>query len=375
MTGIQLNDVKKVYPNGFQALHGVNLEIKDGEFMVFVGPSGCAKSTLLRMIAGLESVSAGQIMIHGNCVNDAMPKDRGIAMVFQNYALYPHMTVYKNMAFGLIGKKSKTEIDRRVREAAKKLEITNLLQRKPGQLSGGQCQRVAVGRAIVRKPRVFLFDEPLSNLDAKLRVSMRVQLIELHNQLKQSGSAATMIYVTHDQVEAMTMGDRICVMNRGSIMQVDKPINLYHRPANRFVAGFIGSPSMNLHDLRVVRAATGTQLCIGDSQRLTLPPPLARQMENYTRQRVCLGLRPEHLRIGEPGDDNCFPAHIVTIERMGNEELLHCEIDGLRVVMRMASRPQWEPRLGESLPLAFDLTRAHLFDEESGQNLSLNQSE
>ncbi|MGO2463474.1 MAG: ABC transporter ATP-binding protein, partial [Serratia proteamaculans] len=206
MAGIQLNNVKKIYPNGFNALQGVDLDIKDGEFMVFVGPSGCAKSTLLRMIAGLESVSEGQIMIHDRCVNDTMPKDRGIAMVFQNYALYPHMTVYKNMAFGLIGKESKAEIDRRVRDAAEKLEITNLLQRKPGQLSGGQCQRVAVGRAIVRKPKVFLFDEPLSNLDAKLRVTMRVQLIELHNQLKQEGVAATMVYVTHDQVEAMTMG-------------------------------------------------------------------------------------------------------------------------------------------------------------------------
>ena len=267
MAGIQLNSVKKVYPNGFRALHGVDLDIKDGEFMVFVGPSGCAKSTLLRMIAGLESVSEGQIMIHDRCVNDTMPKDRGIAMVFQNYALYPHMTVYKNMAFGLIGKESKAEIDRRVQDAAEKLEITNLLHRKPGQLSGGQCQRVAVGRAIVRKPKVFLFDEPLSNLDAKLRVSMRVQLIELHNRLKQEGAAATMVYVTHDQVEAMTMGDRICVMNRGTIMQVDKPINLYHHPANRFVAEFIGSPSMNLHDLDLLRNAQGTQLRIDDRCR------------------------------------------------------------------------------------------------------------
>ncbi|KAA8998087.1 sn-glycerol-3-phosphate ABC transporter ATP-binding protein UgpC [Affinibrenneria salicis] len=369
MAGIQLNNVKKVYPNGFQALHGVDLEIKDGEFMVFVGPSGCAKSTLLRMIAGLESVSEGQIKIHGRCVNDTMPKDRGIAMVFQNYALYPHMTVYRNMAFGLIGKESKEEIDRRVRDAAKKLEITNLLQRKPGQLSGGQCQRVAVGRAIVRKPRVFLFDEPLSNLDARLRVSMRVQLIELHNQLKQAGSAATMVYVTHDQVEAMTMGDRICVMNRGNIMQVDKPINLYHRPANRFVAGFIGSPSMNLHDLPLERGAQGVQLSLGAEHRLTLPPQLERQLADYPHQRVCLGIRPEYLRPGVAGDGNCFPARVATIERMGNEELLHCEFAGQRFVMRIASQPEWEPSLGETIHLAFDLTRAHLFDEASGQNL------
>jgi multiple sugar transport system ATP-binding protein len=369
MAGIQLNSVKKVYPNGFNALHGIDLDIKDGEFMVFVGPSGCAKSTLLRMIAGLESVSEGQILIHDRCVNDTMPKDRGIAMVFQNYALYPHMTVYKNMAFGLIGKESKAEIDRRVRDAAEKLEITNLLQRKPGQLSGGQCQRVAVGRAIVRKPKVFLFDEPLSNLDAKLRVSMRVQLIELHNQLKQEGAAATMVYVTHDQVEAMTMGDRICVMNRGAIMQVDKPINLYHQPANRFVAEFIGSPSMNLHDMAITRSAQGIGLSIGGEYPLELPATLQGQLENYPHPRVCLGIRPESLRLCTPGSSNCFPANIVTIERMGNEELLHCELAGLRFVLRMASQPDWEPRLGEQIHLAFDLSRAHLFDQISGQNL------
>ncbi len=321
------------------------------------------------MIAGLESVSEGQILIHDRCVNDSMPKDRGVAMVFQNYALYPHMTVYKNMAFGLIGKESKAEIDRRVRDAAEKLEITNLLQRKPGQLSGGQCQRVAVGRAIVRKPKVFLFDEPLSNLDAKLRVSMRVQLIELHNQLKQEGAAATMVYVTHDQVEAMTMGDRICVMNRGAIMQVDKPINLYHHPANRFVAEFIGSPSMNLHDLAIVRDGQTVRLRIGLQHPLELPPALQRQLADYPHARVCLGIRPESLRLCAPGSANCFPAQIVTIERMGNEELLHCELADLRFVLRMASLPDWEPRLGESVHLAFDLTRAHLFDELSGQNL------
>jgi len=375
MAGIQLNSVKKVYPNGFRALHGVDLDIKDGEFMVFVGPSGCAKSTLLRMIAGLESVSEGQIMIHDRCVNDTMPKDRGIAMVFQNYALYPHMTVYKNMAFGLIGKESKAEIDRRVQDAAEKLEITNLLYRKPGQLSGGQCQRVAVGRAIVRKPKVFLFDEPLSNLDAKLRVSMRVQLIELHNRLKQEGAAATMVYVTHDQVEAMTMGDRICVMNRGTIMQVDKPINLYHHPANRFVAEFIGSPSMNLHDLDLLRNAQGTQLRIDDRYLLTLPPTLEKQLENYPHQRICLGIRPEALRLCAAGTQNCFPARIATIERMGNEELLHCELAGLRFVLRIASQPDWEPSIGEHIHLTFDLTRAHLFDQASGDNLNNNSTQ
>ena len=239
MSGIQLQAVSKVYPNGFQAIHGVDLEIHDGEFMVFVGPSGCAKSTLLRMIAGLEDITHGHIAIGEKCVNDLLPKERGVAMVFQNYALYPHMTIYKNMAFSLLGKMSKEEIDIRVREAAHKLEIETLLDKKPGQLSGGQCQRVAVGRAIVRKPDVFLFDEPLSNLDAKLRVSMRVRLTELHRQLRHEGVSATMVYVTHDQIEAMTMGDRICVLNGGRIMQVDTPGNIYHHPRNKFVAGFL----------------------------------------------------------------------------------------------------------------------------------------
>ena len=247
MAEVILKKVEKQYPNGFKAVHGIDLHIKDGEFMVFVGPSGCAKSTTLRMIAGLEDITGGEVYIGDKLVNDLPPKDRGIAMVFQNYALYPHMTVYDNMAFGLkMAKVPKDEIDKRVKEAAEKLEITQLLDRKPKEMSGGQRQRVAVGRAIVRKPDVFLFDEPLSNLDAKLRVSMRVKITQLHKQLKAEGQNATMIYVTHDQVEAMTMGDRICVLNFGKIMQVDTPLNLYHKPANKFVAGFIGSPAMNI---------------------------------------------------------------------------------------------------------------------------------
>lgn len=244
MSKVIIEQLKKVYSNGFQAVHGIDLEIKDGEFMVFVGPSGCAKSTTLRMIAGLEEISGGTVQIGDRVVNDVQPKDRGIAMVFQNYALYPHMTVYDNMAFSLKMKKiDKEKIKKSVEEAAHILELESVLDRKPKELSGGQRQRVAVGRAIVRNPEVFLFDEPLSNLDAKLRVNMRVQLSQLHQKLK-----TTMIYVTHDQVEAMTMGDRICVMNLGKIMQVDSPLNLYHTPKNKFVAGFIGSPSMNLID-------------------------------------------------------------------------------------------------------------------------------
>ncbi|RJT33310.1 ABC transporter ATP-binding protein [Rahnella woolbedingensis] len=369
MTGIQLHSVEKVYPNGFKALHGIDLEIHEGEFMVFVGPSGCAKSTLLRMIAGLESVSEGQIMIHNQCVNNTMPKDRGIAMVFQNYALYPHMTVYKNMAFSLMGKASKQEIDRRVHEAAEKLEITNLLQRKPGQLSGGQCQRVAVGRAIVRKPKVFLFDEPLSNLDAKLRVTMRVQLIDLHNQLKREGVGATMIYVTHDQVEAMTMGDRICVLNRGEIMQVDKPVNLYHQPANKFVAEFIGSPSMNLHDLPVMRNHSVVSLRLSEDATLNLNAELSQQMLSYRHDVVCLGIRPEYLHIVAGPEENAAQATIKTVERMGNEDLLHCDIGGSRFITRVATRHEWEPLPGEKIWLSFDLHRSHLFDKETGLNL------
>ena len=259
MSKVVLKKVEKQYPNGFKAVHGIDLEIKDGEFMVFVGPSGCAKSTTLRMIAGLEEITGGEIYIGDKLVNDVSPKDRGIAMVFQNYALYPHMTVYENMAFGLKLKKTpKEEIDKRVKEAAEKLEITELLDRKPKEMSGGQRQRVALGRAIVRKPEVFLFDEPLSNLDAKLRVSMRVRITQLHQELK-----TTMIYVTHDQVEAMTMGDRITVMKAGRIMQVDTPLNLYHYPKNKFVAGFIGSPTMNLIECTLLEEGGKTFVDIG----------------------------------------------------------------------------------------------------------------
>ncbi len=259
MAKVVLKGVEKVYPNGFKAVHGIDLEVHDGEFMVLVGPSGCAKSTTLRMVAGLEEITSGTISIGDKVVNDVPPKDRGIAMVFQNYALYPHMTVYDNMAFSLkIKKTAKEIIKQKVIEAAKILDIENLLDRKPKELSGGQRQRVAVGRAIVRDPEVFLFDEPLSNLDAKLRVHMRVQLSQLHNKLK-----ATMIYVTHDQVEAMTMGDRICVLNSGRIMQVDTPLNLYNYPANKFVAGFIGSPAMNLIEGELLKENNNIYVKIG----------------------------------------------------------------------------------------------------------------
>lgn len=276
MACVILKNVEKQYPNGFKAVHGINLEIKDGEFMVFVGPSGCAKSTTLRMIAGLEEITGGEIYIGDTLVNDVAPKDRGIAMVFQNYALYPHMTVYENMAFGLkLRKISKQEIDKRVKEAAEKLEITELLNRKPKEMSGGQRQRVALGRALVRHPKVFLFDEPLSNLDAKLRVSMRVRITQLHKELK-----TTMIYVTHDQVEAMTMGERITVLNYGKIMQVDTPLNLYHRPANKFVAGFIGSPTMNLIEADLIEEDSKIYVKIAD-QKILLNDDKAAKVKSY----------------------------------------------------------------------------------------------
>ncbi|RTF86513.1 spermidine/putrescine ABC transporter ATP-binding protein PotA [Serratia marcescens] len=292
MAGIQLNSVKKVYPNGFHALHGVDLDIEDGEFMVFVGPSGCAKSTLLRMIAGLESVSEGQILIHDRCVNDSMPKDRGVAMVFQNYALYPHMTVYKNMAFGLIGKESKAEIDRRVRDAAEKLEITNLLQRKPGQLSGGQQQRVAIARAVVNKPKVLLLDESLSALDYKLRKQMQNELKALQRKL-----GITFVFVTHDQEEALTMSDRIVVMREGRIEQDGTPREIYEEPKNLFVASFIGE--INIFDAVVLQRL--------DPQRVRANVE-GRECDIYADlpvepgQKLKVLLRPEDLRVEEVND-------------------------------------------------------------------------
>ena len=276
MATVSLRKIEKQYENKFKAVHSIDLDIRDGEFMVFVGPSGCAKSTTLRMIAGLEDITGGEIRIGNKIVNGLPPKDRRIAMVFQNYALYPHKTVFDNMAFGLkMQKRPKDEIKRRVIEAAEKLEITDLLYRKPKEMSGGQRQRVAVGRAIVRKPEVFLFDEPLSNLDAKLRVSMRVKIAQLHKSLKDEGSPATMIYVTHDQTEALTLGDRICVLNQGNIMQVDTPSNLYNNPANKFVASFIGSPAMNLVDT-VIREENG-QLYIDIANDVRILIPLEKQ--------------------------------------------------------------------------------------------------
>ena len=376
MAKVVLKKVEKQYPNGFKAVHGIDLEIKDGEFMVFVGPSGCAKSTTLRMVAGLEEITGGEIWIGDKLVNDLPPKDRGIAMVFQNYALYPHMTVYDNMAFGLkMAKTPKDEIDRRVREAAEKLEITQLLDRKPKEMSGGQRQRVAVGRAIVRKPDVFLFDEPLSNLDAKLRVSMRVKITQLHKQLKAEGQTATMIYVTHDQVEAMTMGDRICVLNYGKIMQVDTPLNLYHKPANKFVAGFIGSPAMNFVDGVIEENEDRIIFIFGNSKHLVLPKEMGEKVKSHIGKKVILGIRPENIgnKVTHPEGEkiNFLKGQVSVVEHMGNEEFIYFTIDGCEFTSRIEARKTDNVKYGEEGEFYFNIKRAHIFDAETEENITL----
>ena len=376
MAEVILKKVEKQYPNGFKAVHGIDLHIKDGEFMVFVGPSGCAKSTTLRMIAGLEDITGGEVYIGDKLVNDLPPKDRGIAMVFQNYALYPHMTVYDNMAFGLkMAKVPKDEIDKRVREAAEKLEITQLLDRKPKEMSGGQRQRVAVGRAIVRKPDVFLFDEPLSNLDAKLRVSMRVKITQLHKQLKAEGQTATMIYVTHDQVEAMTMGDRICVLNYGKIMQVDTPLNLYHKPANKFVAGFIGSPAMNFVEGVIEENEDGIIFIFGNSKHLVLPKEMGEKVKSHIGKKVVLGIRPENIgnKVTHPEGEkiNFLKGQVSVVEHMGNEEFIYFTIDGCEFTSRIEARKTDNVKYGEEGEFYFNIKRAHIFDAETEENITL----
>ncbi|KGM98221.1 sn-glycerol-3-phosphate ABC transporter ATP-binding protein UgpC [Clostridium botulinum] len=366
MAKVVLKDVEKVYPNGFKAVHGINLEINDGEFMVFVGPSGCAKSTTLRMIAGLEEISSGTISIGDRVVNDIAPKNREIAMVFQNYALYPHMSVYDNMAFSLkIRKISKDIIDKKVREAAKNLDLEEVLKRKPKELSGGQRQRVAVGRAIVRDPKVFLFDEPLSNLDAKLRVHMRVQLSKLHKELK-----TTMIYVTHDQVEAMTMGDRICVMNFGKIMQVDTPLNLYNHPVNKFVAEFIGSPSMNVIEGHLVKKDNITLLKVGSTE-LRLPENKANKVKDYIGKKVWFGIRPEDINLEENDNNAMVPGVVDFVENMGNESFTYFELGGKQFISNIQSSKIIDMKTGDKVKFMFNMDNCHIFDIDSEENITL----
>ncbi len=363
MAQVVLKDLNKMYDD-VHAVKDVNLNILDKEFVVLVGPSGCGKSTTLRMIAGLEEITSGDIQIGNRVVNDLPPKDRDIAMVFQNYALYPHMTVYDNMAFGLKMRKfPKAEIQKRVQDAAEILGIQELLKRKPRQLSGGQRQRVAVGRAIVRHPQVFLFDEPLSNLDAKLRVQMRAELKKLHRRL-----GITTIYVTHDQVEAMTLGDRVVVMKDGWIQQVGEPLELYGRPRNRFVAGFIGSPAMNFIETTVADGAGALWVeCAG--LRLRVPAERSARLAGKRRQAVVLGIRPEdlHLATGADHADLTCEAVVDVVEPLGSEILLDVKIGNCVIVVRVD--PTVRLRQHDKIRLAFTPERLHFFDAKTEESL------
>ena len=363
MADLKLNKVIKRFGE-VQTIHGVDLDIKHGEFVVFVGPSGCGKSTLLRMIAGLETISDGEVIIDGLTVNDVSPSDRGIAMVFQSYALYPHMTVKENMSFGLrLAKRPKEEIEQRVGEAARILKLEPLLDRLPKQLSGGQRQRVAIGRTIVRNPKVFLFDEPLSNLDAELRVQMRVEISKLHEQL-----GNTMVYVTHDQVEAMTMADKIVVLRDGRVEQVGAPLELYHNPVNQFVAGFIGSPRMNFLNAKVLQT-DGTkallQLSGGEQFSMTLDRPMK------VGDVLLMGIRPEHLLIGEVGDVN-ISLNVDVVEALGGTTFAYTQYAGEDQVVVVTDGSHIIPR-GKTIEVSFKLEHVHLFDTSTAGSLLQQQ--
>ena len=366
MASLSLKNICKVYPNGFEAVKDFNLEVADQEFIIFVGPSGCGKSTTLRMIAGLEEISSGELKIDGKLMNDVEPKDRDIAMVFQNYALYPHMTVFDNMAFGLkLRKVPKDEIKKKVEEAAKILDLEKLLDRKPKDLSGGQRQRVAMGRAIVRNPKVFLMDEPLSNLDAKLRVQMRIEIAKLHQRL-----GTTIIYVTHDQTEAMTLGTRIVVMKDGVIQQVDTPQNLYEKPCNLFVAGFMGSPQMNFLDATVEVAGDVANLKIA-GHSIPLPPAKSKKLIDggYDGKVVTFGIRPEDVYDSEmyieASPNSVFESTIKVYELLGAEVYLYFDLEEFPVTARVDSRTTARP--GDNVKFALDVEKIHVFDKETEQ--------
>ncbi len=389
MAQVVLEDVNKSYPNGYHAISDLSLQIQDGEFLVLVGPSGCGKSTALRMVAGLETISGGTLKIGDRVVNDVHPTDRDIAMVFQNYALYPHMTVRQNIAFALkLKKMDRADIDARVEEAARILELTEYLDRKPGQLSGGQRQRVAMGRAIVRRPAAFLMDEPLSNLDAKLRVQMRSEIARIQREL-----GVTTIYVTHDQVEAMTMGDRVAVMRRGVLQQVDSPQHLYDHPDNLFVAAFIGSPSMNLLHADLVQAGEGLALSIA-GRHIAVPDAVVAErpaLRGLTGRTIVMGIRPEDLhnpadRPGHPADQR-LPGTVDLVEELGSDMMVHMRVDarpvmtddikdvadevvettsagrdGADITVRFG--PRSGVRVGDTIDLCIDMERLHLFDAD-----------
>ena len=367
MTTLKLDKIYKKYPNATHySVEDFSIDIKDKEFIVFVGPSGCGKSTTLRMVAGLEEITEGKLYIDGEVVNDKSPKDRDIAMVFQNYALYPHMTVYENMAFGLkLRKYKKDDIDKRVREAAASLGLTEFLDRKPADLSGGQRQRVAMGRAIVRDAKVFLMDEPLSNLDAKLRVQMRVEIAKIHKRL-----GATIIYVTHDQTEAMTLGTRIVVMKDGVVQQVDSPKNLYDKPVNLFVAGFMGSPQMNFIDAEVEQEGADIKLHIGQARTyITVPAEQARRLIDggYVGKTVVMGIRPEDIHDEESfiemSPDSAFKTTIRIYELLGAEVYLYFDLEGFDCTARVNARTTARP--GDEVVMAMDLTKLHIFDKDT----------
>ncbi|MDD7183957.1 ABC transporter ATP-binding protein [Peptostreptococcus porci] len=370
MAKVQLKDICKSYDNGFNAVKNVNIDIEDKEFIVLVGPSGCGKSTTLRMIAGLESITSGELSIDGKIVNDVEPKDRDIAMVFQNYALYPHMTVYDNMSFALkLRKMDKAEIDKKVQAAAKILQLENLLDRKPKALSGGQRQRVALGRSIVRNPKVFLMDEPLSNLDAKLRTEMRAQISKLHKDL-----GATFIYVTHDQVEAMTMGDRIVVMKDGIVQQINQPKVLYDNPANKFVAGFIGSPQMNFIEVDLMEKDGQTVAKVsGKDVEFLVPGGKAAYLKEkgYIGKKVTLGVRPEDIHkekvFLDMSPESAFDAKVVIRELMGSEIFAYLDFVGNELIAKFDGRNDVSP--GDELRLALDMNRVHFFDIETEESI------
>ncbi len=369
MADVTLEGIYKIYPGDVTAVRDVNLHVNDKEFVVLVGPSGCGKSTTLRMIAGLEDISKGTLKIGEKVVNDVNPSNRDIAMVFQDYALYPHMSVYENMAFSLkLRKFAKTEIDKRVREAARMLELEEYLERKPKALSGGQRQRVAMGRAVVREPSVFLFDEPLSNLDAKMRVSMRAELADLHQRLQ-----TTMIYVTHDQIEAMTLGDRIVVMKDGVIQQCDAPLDVYAFPENEFVARFIGTPPMNLFDGAL--AADNPLLFKGNTFEVTLPDSMKSALQAFAGKKVLFGIRPEDMKLEgqqDAGSEQSLSATLHMKETLGNELIAHLRNGDDQFLCRIDAHSR--PSLDGELKIYPVLERAHIFDAESGKNITKSPS-
>lgn len=380
MAKVILTNINKIYDNGFQAVRNINIDIKDKEFVVLLGPSGCGKTTTLRMIAGLEEITSGDLQIGEKKVNNVPPKDRDIAMVFQNYALYPHMTVFDNMAFGLkLRKFAKEEIRKRVQEAAKILKLEPLLSRKPKQLSGGQRQRVALGRAIVRNPKVFLFDEPLSNLDAKLRGHMRAELAALHNNL-----ATTMIYVTHDQIEAMTLGDKIIIMKEGLIHQIGSPMDLYDRPVNKFVAGFIGSPPMNILEVNVAKEKNAVVLK-APKINVVLSAEQSKILESYNNTKAYIGIRPENIQVeSSKKANNYLEGFVEVIENLGAESYIYVpysedyvlkpdesaqESETNFIIVKVARNSKVDIKIKVDIAFSFVLNKVHLFDYDSGKSL------